>query len=125
VALEVDVGHVAPSATGDVDITLTNVATPKAIILTCAPLTADGNVAHASISFGYGTYRGSVVQQNYHSNFAEDAQATASDTYAVQNTNAIGKLVDGAGVVDFACTLVSMTSGSPGSVRLNVSNLRR
>jgi hypothetical protein len=124
VTLEIDVGHVAPSATGDVDITLANVNTPQAIVLICTPLTADGNAADASISVGFGTYRGSVVQQNYNCHLAEDAQAAASDTYAAQNTNALGKLIEGVGgTVDFACTLVSMTSGSPGSVRLNVSNV--
>jgi hypothetical protein len=122
-ALNIVVGNVTvPGATGNFDITLPADTDPKAIVMTAVPATADGVVAHCSMSTGFGTYRGASVQQNFRSIFCEDNAAT-SDTYRRGNTDAILLLMDAAGAIDMEVDLVSMTTGAGSKVTLNATNL--
>lgn len=122
-ALNIVVGDIAvPGSTGNFDLTLPSNTDPKAIILTAVPAAADGVVAHASKSVGFGTYRGSTVQQVFSSLFCEDNQAT-SDTYRRGTTTALAVLMDGTGAIDLEIRLDSMTTGSGSKVTLNAVNL--
>ncbi len=122
-ALNIVTGSVAmPGSTGNFDITLAANTDPVAIIIVASPNAANGAVTHASMSIGYGTYRGSAVQQTYRSIFSEDAAAN-SDTYRRGNTDAVCVLMDATGAIDLEVDLVSMTTGSGSKVTLNAVNL--
>jgi hypothetical protein len=110
-----------PTVDGNFDVTLPADTDPKAVIAAVTPLAADGIAAHASFGIGFGTYRGSAVQQGYTAVFDEDNIGT-SDTYRAMGSNALVKLMDAAGAIDLEVDLVSMTTGSGSKLTLNAVN---
>jgi hypothetical protein len=123
VALNIVTGSIAvPGATGNFDISLSASFDPKAIMVVATPNAADGRVNHASMSIGFGTYRGSVVQQGFQGVFCEDAIGT-SDTYRRGGSGALALLMDATGAIDLEIDLVSMTTGAGSKVTLNAVNL--
>lgn len=114
-----------PGATGQQTYSLPENFAPKAVILWATPLTADGSVAHYSFGIGFGTYRGSVVQQRYVCLRGLDAAAT-SDTARGSNSNALlCLLTDSAGSAarNLEIDLISMQSGDTSQVVLDWVNL--
>lgn len=109
------------TSTGSQTIELGDNFDPKCGIVVAAPVAADGIAAHASLSVGVFSFRGSVVQQGYSSNFAEDNQAT-SDAYSRMNTDACAVLMDGTGAVDFNLSFTGLTAGVGADVTFNVTN---
>ena len=78
-ALNVQVGLLTqPGATGNVTTNLAANFDPKAIIMWGTPDTADVDAgADGSFTMGMATYRGSAVQQAYHSYFSLDGAGTS------------------------------------------------
>lgn len=98
---------------------------PKAVMLFGTPQTADGSIASYSYCIGFGTYRGSVVQQRYMVIRGLDAAASA-DTARHNGSNALFSLMTqsaGAATIDLEIDLVSMQGGATSQVVLDWVNL--
>ena len=112
-----------PGATGNQTYNLAAGFDPKAVIVWATPLTADGTIAHANYSHGFGTYRGSAVQQAYANIRHQDASTTA-DSAGGTGDDAICKLYSATTpTVDLEIDLVSMTNSGTPNVVLNWVNL--
>src|SRR5687768_14765521 len=112
-----------PGATGNQTYNLAAGFDPKAIIVWATPQTADGSIAHANFSMGFGTYRGSVVQMRYMTFRSQDASATQAGARGF-GSNAICKLYSAVTpTVDLEIDLVSMTNAGTPNVVLNWVNL--
>lgn len=114
-----------PGATGQQTYSLSANFDPKAVILWATPLTADGTVAHYSFGVGFGTYRGSVVQQRYVCIRGLDAAATADVARGANSDALLCLLTDSAGSAarNLEIDLVSMQSGDTSQVVLDWVNL--
>lgn len=125
-ALNVKVGTLTqPGSTGNADITLAANFDPKAIIVWATPQTTDQVYNNdASLSFGFGTYRSSAVQQGYSTYYSEDTPTTSIVARGT-NTDALLKLYSNGTTptVDLEIDLVSMTTGSGSKVTINWVNL--
>jgi hypothetical protein len=111
-----------PGSTGNQTINVGTGFAPKAVRAWAIPATADGSVARASQSVGFGTYRGGSVQQGYATTITRDASVNADASYAA-NTNALLALIistGGSSTLDFQMELVSMDDDE---VVVNFSNL--
>ena len=114
-----------PGATGNQTYSLPANFDPKAVILWAVPAAADGTVAHYSLGMGFGTYRGSVVQQRCVAMRGLDAAASA-DTGRSGDVGALLRLMTSAAgsfATDMEITLTSMQTGATSEVTLNWTNL--
>lgn len=121
-SLQIEVGSFTqPGGTGAATINLVDSSLDlKALILWVTPNpTANGIVAHASMSLGFVTDRGGTISQNGIAAFAEDAIGTA-DTYRGLFNDAAVRLCDAAGAVDFE---LDVTQFNVGSFDVNWTNL--
>ena len=116
-ALNVEVGSFAVPAAGTTTITLASGFDPKAIICwTVGRTAAAGGGGHARFSYGFATYRGASVQQQYVAGASEDNSINA-DTYTSGNNNALGRLTNGTdATIALAFALSSMGSGASSDV---------
>jgi hypothetical protein len=113
-----------PGADGDVTYNLSAGFDPKAVILWGTPQTADGSAASYAFGLGFGTYRGSVVQQAYNAIRGLDG-ATSADTASGTNTDALFVLHTqsaGSAARDLEIDLTSMAQGAGSNVVLNWVN---
>ena len=113
----------APASTGQQTYNLGsafNGILPKALILwTSQQTTVDTSSADAATAIGFGTYRGSAVQQWFTSLRSQDNSAD-SDVSVGHNTSGILRgYTDGAATVDYEVDLVSLNSGTPSTFVLD------
>lgn len=120
-ALTINVGFLAsPGATGNQSIAAT---LPIAIMVMAVPRSGTGSNgdADASQSFGFGTYRGSVVQQAYCTYFSQHGQGNAVVARGTGNDALLKLYSDGTTpTVDLEIDLVSMDADE---VIINFVNL--
>lgn len=120
-ALNVQKGTVAaPAATGNQTISLASNFDPKAIIVWTTGQTADARLnANGRLGYGFGTYRGAAVQQNYQTAFSVDNGTSSSCAWGA-NTTAMLKLFSAVTpTVAINVSLVSMSLGATSNVILN------
>jgi len=116
----------APAATGQQTYNLGsafNGILPRALLLWATYETADADTdGNAIFSLGFGTYRGSVVQQAFHACVSVDG-GTAASTDVSLDTDAVleGLTVEGteATARDYSVDLVSLNSGTPSTFVLD------
>ncbi len=108
-----------PGSTGNQTYSCTD---PKAVVLWAVPIAADGTAASWALGTGFGTYRGSTVQQRYATMRSLDAQASADNARGAGNDALLVLQTQSAGASsrDLTISLVSMSSTN---VVLNWSNL--
>jgi len=124
VALNCQVGTVTqPGSTGNQTISLPANFDPKAIIMWGSPLTAAGVIANSTFGWGFGTYRGSVVQQRCFGLYSADAAATQNGASRGQSDALFVLMSGGTGTLDLEIDLVSMSVGATSNVIINWTNL--
>lgn len=114
-----------PGSTGNQTYSLASNFDPKAIIVWATPQTADGSIASYRFSYGFATYRGSVVQERCVTIKGIDAAAIADCSYGLVNDAVCDLHVTTAGAAtrDLEIDLVSMQGGATSQVVLNWVNL--
>jgi hypothetical protein len=114
-----------PGATGNQTYSLASGFNPCAVLLWAVPLAADGTAASWAYGLGFGTYRGSVVQQRFVTMRGLDAAASADTARGAGNDAVLVIQTQSAGVATRDCviTLVSMATGASSNVILNWTNL--
>lgn len=112
-----------PGSTGQQTYSLAAGFDPKAVIVWATPQTANGTIAHYNFAFGFGTYRGSVVQQRFDVVRGTDAAVNA-DCAMGMDSNALLVLYSATTPTrDLEIDLVSMQGGATSQVVLDWTNL--